>query len=144
MISTLVSEAGSLTDLEAHQLTRLASQQALESVFLCLLGAGITDMLHSGFYMGPQGSNSGPQACVASTLWPNHLPSTCSWSRDHASHCPLETITMEKDFPAPSVLYETQEGWEGSQGHVARILQSLKGLRTCKEGTRDKKNVSVI
>lgn len=25
---------------------------------------------------------------------------------------------MEKDFPAPSVLYETQEGWEGSQGHV--------------------------
>lgn len=107
MISTLVLEAGSLTDLEAHQLARLASKQALESAFLCLLTVGITDVLHSGFYMGPQGSNSGPQACMASTLWPNHLPRPCSWSLDHGPHCPLEIITMEKDFPAHSVLYET-------------------------------------
>lgn len=32
----------------------------------------------------------------------------------------------------------------GREARVMWILQSLKGLRKCKEGTRDKKNVSVI
>lgn len=49
MISTLVLEAGSLMDPEAHQLARPASQQALESAFLYLLSVSITDLLHSGF-----------------------------------------------------------------------------------------------
>lgn len=117
MISTLILETGSFTDPEAHQSARLASQQALEAACLC-----ITGLLCLGFHMGPQGSNSGPHAGVASTFPVKQFPSPCSWSLDHGPHCPLEKRNMEKDFPVHSVPYKTQRGWEEKQEHVDAII----------------------